>query len=991
LTYETVPEGVVGKNALLIRGVHSGTKKLASFPIPLEKGKKYTLSFYARSLAPTSGVNVALRNAKHQGGTFSGQLYAYGDLQNPQSRFDITNKWKRYHRTFDGDPAGMQILLHGSDVLFDGFQLEEGDQPTAFVSAPLEGNLVTNAPWNDIEEGKALGAAFVLSGKAGTKGAVTITVKDLYRQTVFSGKYTVELGDAGTERLALPFDPLKLGRGIFVVRADYEVAGSPVYTDYYRFSIMRNLDNTHATKDVVGANLFPAVDRGDDFMRKTMEWGFGSTTWYNPVKDCSEKYLKDYAPTTELLRKYRIANYITGVLDWGSWPRKDDTNPRDWKVVTPAQEKIIEELAYNFVKAFPPDLLKYTAFGNEDERSYLPAHELYGEYFKAQSAAVRGAKRANPAVGGAPTHGTFAYSPGGPSAAAIEGYLKAARQHGLKYDAVGIHAYGNTDVGGGTDFDDSLKQLRDCMKRYGLGPETAILVSECGNDNEASIPPWNTGWADDYSAGKPTYDFGNAELSVGARYTRLYIMALKYWPQLKCVNVWISPGFCDAMLTPTALCQGANTFGNLLPWVEYYKDVRPVAGVRGYAFKLKDGSGVVPIWTTDIEVARAEKEFPVIRAKFRQPVEFYDFCGNRRSAETDGKGMTALTLTQCPLFVKAKNLELLAEDLNNAESDDTSTNLAVRMVPGLDGVVSASLKNRVSRELSGSLEVNGKTMGYSVKPDAEELLSIPGSSQGADFGKIYTWNNMYNILPFEGRRLAKAWNMQYFYVPETSGMPDWSKIPAVPMGTRLAPDQPGDARAADLKAVYKLAWDKDNLYLRVEAEDDQFLTFPETWAEGGKSALAQLWAHDGALEVYFDSFADGRTNNVKGFDLNDYRYDFSISRTGQDGKGEVYRLREVNQQLADGLNMPTKEEAAAKIPCDFRRTAKGYEYTIVFGQRYIEPFMLQKGIVAGFGVFLHDRDRNAAGKIVYGGLSNATMLGMHCNYNPHLWPVMILK
>ena len=103
----------------------------------------------------------------------------------------------------------------------------------------------------------------------------------------------------------------------------------------------------------------------------------------------------------------------------------------------------------------------------------------------------------------------------------------------------------------------------------------------------------------------------------------------------------------------------------------------------------------------------------------------------------------------------------------------------------------------------------------------------------------------------------------------------------------------------------------------------------------------------------------------------------------------VHRLREVNWQLAGGGSMPTKEQAAQGIPCDFQRTDKGYAYTIVFARKYIEPIVLRQGFVAGFALFLHDKDRQDS-RVVWKGLSTATEPGSHCDYKPHVLPLMIL-
>ncbi|WPJ97347.1 sugar-binding protein [Coraliomargarita algicola] len=198
----------------------------------------------------------------------------------------------------------------------------------------------------------------------------------------------------------------------------------------------------------------------------------------------------------------------------------------------------------------------------------------------------------------------------------------------------------------------------------------------------------------------------------------------------------------------------------------------------------------------------------------------------------------------------------------------------------------------------------------------------------------------------------------------------------------------GELPAGDQSARFRVAWDEENLYLRVEVEDDRFLVSPELWER--PKAENSLWVHDGALEVYFDTGADGRTNLEKTFDDDDYRYDFSISKTGESGPGQVNRFREVYHQLADGIHMPTKAEVAEKVVSDFQRTETGYTYTITFGQRYLEPLMLRKGFTSGFALYLHDNDEPMLGYCPK-GLSLATQAGAACDYHPELWPLMILS
>ena len=75
--------------------------------------------------------------------------------------------------------------------------------------------------------------------------------------------------------------------------------------------------------------------------------------------------------------------------------------------------------------------------------------------------------------------------------------------------------------------------------------------------------------------------------------------------------------------------------------------------------------------------------------------------------------------------------------------------------------------------------------------------------------------------------------------------------------------------------------------------------------------------------------------------------------------------------------------------CEFTRIwTTRYAYTISFEQKYIEPLHLQKGSIAGFGLYLHDRMDD--GTMGNKGLSLSTEPGAHCDAKPQRWPLMIL-
>jgi hypothetical protein len=251
---------------------------------------------------------------------------------------------------------------------------------------------------------------------------------------------------------------------------------------------------------------------------------------------------------------------------------------------------------------------------------------------------------------------------------------------------------------------------------------------------------------------------------------------------------------------------------------------------------------------------------------------------------------------------------------------------------------------------------------------------------------MHAWNVAYKLLPEGGEPVSGEWKMDYFFVARSDGIPKWETLPALAITNRCAKGVRGGVKPGDHEAAYKMAWDGNSLYLRVEVADDKLLADPEFWKR--PDAEKALWNADGALEVYFDTGANGRSNAAKTFDNDDYRYDFAPTKDGKDGAGLVWRFREVYHQLADGVNMATKEEAAKKIACRYERTSTGYAMTVTFAQRYLEPIVLKPGFVAGCGLYLHDHDapewKNSK------GLSTATELGKPCDGHPEFWPLMVL-
>ncbi len=988
--FEIVPEGLFGKGALRINRVQMASPNIRSMPLPLEKGKAYVVSFYARSLAEKKSHFRLTLGSAARGGTLSG--LPWGDADNKESSFQITDEWKRYFRTFTSDAAGVALHLSGSGVLVDGLQVELGTEPTEFVCDPLDVNFVTSDPDNDLRPGDAMDVALTVVGKDGTKGKVELEIRNAFREILFQREVDASIVSNGAARIPLNLATARFGTGVFVVQAKVTAGGFPPYFDYYRFAVMAPLSNTHKTSRLMATLVGDAwrISRGEELARKFMEWGWGGTSWMG-IHDM----LQTNSCAVELVRRYRIVNAQTTILDqlWRARDPKETPwakTARDFydvPEITPEFVKYVEEKSYEILRQVPKDLLPYTAYGNEEESSKYPAGGKFDEYFKLQSAVGRAARRAG--IGCTPTSGTSGYNllrgfeP-------YEGYLKAAHDQGFKYDALAVHPYGSIDKGSlsTTDLDDEAARLIEQGQRYGYGDETPILFTELFNIPETYVPEWGAGPSyDAYPSGKPTYDLGNREFVQAASAMRLYIICMKYWPRIRCANIWCSRPYMDLHLTPILLCKAVNTLGHLMGDVAYTEDIRPAAGIRGYAFRLPDGTGLAPVWCTSADVENGLKRCPVLAVRFGQPVAFVDFMGNRRYAQPDKQGYIRMPVTPAPLFVQAKDVAMLAKALQNAEPDDSASSLAVSFRPAADGRIVATLKNLTGRAQKGTLDVRGQKVPYGIPGNGEAKLAIPTAGDGAAASVMHRWNIPYKLIPETGEPFSGEWKMDYFFVAQTQGAPNWSTVPAIDINNRCFGKEPYAVKPGDHDATYKMAWDQKNLYLRVEVADDKLLPDPEFWKR--PDAEKMLWNADGALEVYFDTGANGRSNAAKTFDNDDYRYDFAPARDGKDGAGLVYRFREVYHQLADGVNMASKEEASKKIQCQYERTQSGYAMTVTFAQRYLEPIVLKPGFIAGCGLYLHDHDAPEwkASK----GLSTSTEEGKPCDGHPELWPLMVLR
>ncbi|MFA6291793.1 MAG: carbohydrate binding domain-containing protein [Victivallales bacterium] len=995
--------GLFGSSALLVNPTQTGSAPLMSFSLPGQKGKTYTVSFSAKAEKPGATAKLVLFSTK-TGGQFGREQF------NKTKTEPLTTEWLRFSQSFVSDGAPVALILgvsnSGGKVWLDGIQYEAGDKATEFVSDPLEGLLYTSDPDNNVELGKQLAANFAIYGKEGAAGDVQFTLLNFYKNKLWEKTFAAKSGD----RLALPFDDLKLATGTYILRVKYTVAGTEPYYDYYRFTIINSLNGTHATKNLYGALFSTRISRTEDLCDLMRRCGFAGSTSYGPGKSNPFHY--------EIRKKYDITDYTHTLAD-GTFMSPEDANKRfenpDYRFMmeldsriwrTPQLEKEIkikeqysdedikrvEAIAYKAAMNMPE--ARVWALATEEEIIYPPIVKRrdYKEFSKLSMAVYRGIKKANPKAIVLPSGGTSGYGKiRGKDA--IEGYL-ASTKGIVKWDAVAIHPYGSCDgTLGQDDLDENIQMLRDTMAKYGYGQETPIFLNEGGGQGSPAC--WGDGPDYSYQGGQPSYDQGLREFLHAATMAREYIICLKYWPQLEHFNCWQgdSSEIVDCNLTPAPAMLGINTLGHLLAKPTFLADIRPAPGMRGYAFKDEKGNGVAAVWCTLDNVELGFERGPEMRVKFEGKLpEMIDLMGKKYQLAADKDGYVGVQLTPAPLFFRSAESEKLVAALKNAEVSGAGTTVNASFLPNQDGKIAVKMENLTGRKQAGEILINGKKTPFTLEPMKSSLVTLPESVK-PEFGKMFRWNSSYTLAVNGKQEPEKSWKMDYFYVPHVKGAPDWGKVPAIQMTNLYRPltdlKQTPGGHKGDIQASFKAAWDENNFYLRLEAEDDIIKLADEKFWASKEAQQKHLYILDGCLEVYFDCGANGRLRKG-GFDLDDYRYDFCAGNPeGKSGPGLVNRLHEVFIEYAGGPAMPTKADASKGIKCEFTRIdATHYAYTITFEQKYIEPLHLQKGAIAGFALYLHDRMDD--GTMGNKGLSLATEPGAHCDRAPQLWPLMIL-
>jgi len=300
-----------GNSSLMINAFKGNeTGYLSTFAIPVVEGKKYTVSFYAKGNKKGLWINTRIVTGIW--------------LEFPKSPgcHAPTNDWTRISFTITAPNNLLEFLIRADyygdkndpsgegTAWIDGLQIEEGEQATDYVEKPLSSILLTSNPDNFLSvEDKKVDARLKITTPANMAGKVTCGIEDFFYRKIWEQGFDFKTDAKGVAVVNLPIENL-LGRGIYVVRADYELSNGYKNTDYYRISRMEFLKNTHKNKDIFATNAgWTGHLRFRDLLKRLRDVGFGSVN-YGPG-DLSKAYFDGIA-------EYGISFNDEGMLQRGN-------------------------------------------------------------------------------------------------------------------------------------------------------------------------------------------------------------------------------------------------------------------------------------------------------------------------------------------------------------------------------------------------------------------------------------------------------------------------------------------------------------------------------------------------------------------------------------------------------------------------------------------------------------------------------------------------
>ncbi len=990
---------------------------LRTFTMPIQKGKHYALSFYAKA----DRENLALRfhgvdasKAKWPGQKTLNDQYHAGPI------LDVTSGWQRYtiqmESTTNAFSFGLWPLYLGNEnqgeigkILVDAMQLEEGDEATEFIEKPLCAILATTDADNFISKDESLNPVLEIHTLSSIAGQVTGELENYFGEMIWKGSFDFSTDESGVASVKLPFDS-EVGQGVFVLKALFEMDNGFADTDFFRFEILEKIKKRHLHSDVFSSH-HPGlgIARGDDLAKRLQESGIGlieANEYYKNQQSMYELCAK-YGLTRDSMMLHMIINNALAnderFKDLSNNDGRFWTFLRDLKEVTPEFEVAVEQVAFEAAKSMP--WCTYFDMSREMEGIRMMIRGQDDDMGRLLQAVRRGVKRGNP---------NCKFRAGDTSNLSKLNFTKRyfnmfqKTVPEIKFDTISSNHYRHFPEK--PDFNEDIENLIKVMGENGYeNTDIHLLEGMYWHSPQGNYAPQWGFHLDDWRRAVPSYDMSWQERIYAAYNAREWIVGLKYASRVKRICSWADYQM-DYYLTPTAREKIPNTLVNLLGDSIFYGDLRFAPNTRCYVFNDGGGRLVAAVWSHIDAVDTGKRQSPVFQFNFKQvAVELYDLMGNQRTFQTGDDGLSQIPLTPFPVFLRCpeNNAEPFMQALQNAFTNDDLGQLEVTLSSRL--VDSANMEfafqNLVCRESDVEFIVNRGTDSdrktLHLRALEEKKINIPlAVSVSADrivdirlpITLIVNGKTIRSVVSFRAFSINKASNA----LTLDSDAAAWANIPVMPIINKKLSDEffskktksQKEGYAGDYSASFQMAWDEKNLYLRVMVEDDIF-SDKENKTRCVGSTGSPRWMND-CMQLYMDTLGNAKRsgNPIAKYDDDDLNFNFYPN---SDGTIDIIRGQMPDIQLQGGVACAHRAGtwvAPEMMPSKFAKTPTGYIFTVIIpAESNLRPFEIRPGAVCGFSLLMVDNDDDLYRKT----MRTLTPPNTEGHRNPHLYPVMILN
>lgn len=984
--------GDVDAYALIETEAHSGRRclelrarpgvqpvHLAGFAIPVEAGKPYVFSFWARS-EPAGGV---LEVSSH---TALWPKFDCAKTLRPGST------WTRYEIPFTTSNSVIGIgfapgagSAEGTRLLIDAVQLEPGTVATAYTEPPVAVVLTSAARGNLLAPGEPVAATLRIDGRPGLTGSVAITATTLDGTLLKQETLPFALGPQGTCQLPLAWAET-LARGLTIFETQVTTAdGTFSDRDHHRIAIMPWPDPQRRHRLLFAGGAFDSRfgnwTRWAAFFRRA---GIGSHVMFDPAPE-------------EMRATFANAGvyFYSAIYDGGEAVvlngQKLDLR-HHYAELTPAQLTAIESFCYHKALANPTirhwkTFNEMDAVGGQIQLLTGPDHESRMRAFIAlQRAAYQGIKRADPTLQVLSPDCCNMYPSGG--IAFLDAYFAAGGA--AITDMPAIHPYRQRPED--PDLDAHIAAFIAMVTRHGFTGD--IWFTEGIYHFGVHVPAFATNphagcSTDPYRAPPLSYHCAWGERIAAAYTMRSWLAALKYSDRVRHSVDWGFPRSqrtLDHDFTPSAIVFASNTLADLLGDAVFLRDLEYGKGVRGYVFDDGHGATVAALWSYDAKRDRGEGVAPVLHLPGLP-------AGTERIACDGAIGVASadLPLQPEPVFLRSRDRAALIAALEAGSfpaGGVINTSTGIRVVS--TSLAEAEVRNLLGRSQRGRLTV--ASGGVTLTDRAIELapraaLTLPLPLAMAD-GVLSPISASITFIP-AGSHAATPTTAAFdaFLIHRTAQAPlidgdlgDWPAATRIAVPHRLVeyppPKTPEYQRFSepvpwqnpdDLSATLHAAWDEQRLYLALAVRDQDHDPLDDP---------ARSYQGDG-VQLYLDTWGDARQRNSGGYGNDDQAF-----RIWQRADGSLAVLRDTapEQQVAF-----LKTGLVAGVEGVVRRVNGTTTYELALPLKELQPMPLKTGAVIGLALLINDRDRDWRKRAL-----TMTAPGTEPHQHPERFPAAIL-